>query len=430
MRTAVSRRQGRSIVVGGWYAVAMLAGALALFFLPMNPPAADDDGRMLLDELARGVPIKQTFVPPADGLHSVRVQIWAPEPADATLDFQLSLTRPDGITSELRGTRRVDHLSGFQWVAFDFPEVDRSAGANATLIVHASAVTSPRVALVGTRERPIAAGKLWVGDQGRWGRLNLSTSAVGDTVSGRFALSRQPRFPVILRVPAVALAGLIVYSLLLLPLFSLLLTESRVEHASSQTRTRRAALLFGLIIGLLIVSTLGVVVWAARADRPMRLVDRLGDARLETTGPLHERIDVMNVGIDFQTKRCIFAHSTSTMSWTLVPETGARLTTALALAPGIWDAGGDGVLFRVVVQDAGRVTELARRDVNPHGVPADRHWIPIEADLSPYAGHQIQLTLLTEPSPPGVGPDASYDWALWGEPTVMTGTSLRQLEWN
>ncbi len=68
---------------------------------------------------------------------------------------------------------------------------------------------------------------------------------------------------------------------------------------------------------------------------------------------------------------------------------------------------GDGIVFRVSVLDTGGVeTIVAEQEVKTHA------WIPIEADLSAWAGKTIQLKLITDDGPAG---NTSGDWGAWAD---------------
>jgi hypothetical protein len=129
---------------------------------------------------------------------------------------------------------------------------------------------------------------------------------------------------------------------------------------------------------------------------------------------------VVPIAIDVEEKRALFAHARTEAAWRVTPPAGAVFKTSLALAPGVWSQPGDGVVFRVFARDAGRTIDLLNRHLDPRNVAADRHWIPVDIDLSPLAGRSIELVLLTEPSPPGVEPHYGHDWGLWGEPRIVT----------
>ena len=66
---------------------------------------------------------------------------------------------------------------------------------------------------------------------------------------------------------------------------------------------------------------------------------------------------------------------------------------------------GDGILFRMAVTDAqGKETRVAEQTVAKH------EWLPIEGDLSPWAGQQVHIRLISDV---GAGDDSSGDWAMW-----------------
>ncbi|MBT3290281.1 MAG: hypothetical protein HN380_23260 [Victivallales bacterium] len=66
---------------------------------------------------------------------------------------------------------------------------------------------------------------------------------------------------------------------------------------------------------------------------------------------------------------------------------------------------GDGILFRMTVTDAkGKETQIGEQTVTKH------EWLPIEGDLAPWAGQQVQIRLISDV---GAGDDSSGDWAIW-----------------
>lgn len=68
---------------------------------------------------------------------------------------------------------------------------------------------------------------------------------------------------------------------------------------------------------------------------------------------------------------------------------------------------GDGIRFRIAVLDAtGKETYVGERTVLQH------EWLPIEGDLSPWAGQDVRLKLVSDVGP---GDDSSGDWAMWSE---------------
>lgn len=66
---------------------------------------------------------------------------------------------------------------------------------------------------------------------------------------------------------------------------------------------------------------------------------------------------------------------------------------------------GDGILYRVAVIDGqGQEHRLAAQIVTQH------EWLPLEADLSRWAGQTVRIKLITDP---GLDDETSGDWACW-----------------
>jgi len=104
---------------------------------------------------------------------------------------------------------------------------------------------------------------------------------------------------------------------------------------------------------------------------------------------------------------------------------------ALTLDPRVWSAEvGDGVRFQASVElaDAGGVggnvqpTVVIDEIFNPRADTAQRRWVPARADLSPWAGRTIRLTLSTSPRD-----ETSFDWAGWGNPVVVVADTARDV---
>lgn len=97
-----------------------------------------------------------------------------------------------------------------------------------------------------------------------------------------------------------------------------------------------------------------------------------------------------------------------------VPDSGA-LRFAIAMSPEIWSPEkGDGASFQLYVRepDASQGRFVFVRYINPKHNPSDRRWRNFLVDLSPWAGHTVNLSLITEAGPAG---DWSFDWAGWAE---------------
>ena len=108
-----------------------------------------------------------------------------------------------------------------------------------------------------------------------------------------------------------------------------------------------------------------------------------------------------------------------------VPPGGAWLQAGLALDPAAWGAPlGDGVRFVAEVAPlagpgAGEAAVVLDATLNPRARGEQRRWADAVADLTPWAGRRVALTLRTE----GRG-DPAYDWAGWGAPAVVRADPL------
>ena len=76
---------------------------------------------------------------------------------------------------------------------------------------------------------------------------------------------------------------------------------------------------------------------------------------------------------------------------------------------GLWEGSenSDGVTFVVTVQD----DEMFRQHYNR------QIWQPVTLNLSPYRGTIVKLRFTTSPGPNG---NASWDWAVWGDPKIIS----------
>jgi hypothetical protein len=101
-----------------------------------------------------------------------------------------------------------------------------------------------------------------------------------------------------------------------------------------------------------------------------------------------------------------------------VPQHGA-LRFAIAISPEVWSpAQGDGTSFEIYVTDPGASSGefVFVRYINPKHNPSDRRWRNFLVDLSPWAGQQVNLSLITEPGP---ADNWDFDWAGWADLEVV-----------
>lgn len=122
-------------------------------------------------------------------------------------------------------------------------------------------------------------------------------------------------------------------------------------------------------------------------------------------------------------RQWLYLHPPSSVSLEVAIPQGRTVwfQSTLALDPSMWrvDAG-DGVRFLVTVTpltrqaEAGEGVTVLDQTVNPRARQEQRRWVPVEADLSRWAGGTVRLTLHTEH-----GADPNFDWGGWGEPMVV-----------
>ena len=127
-------------------------------------------------------------------------------------------------------------------------------------------------------------------------------------------------------------------------------------------------------------------------------------------------------------RRWLKLHPPAAITITLTLPEDAYLQTGIVLDPSMWEAPlGDGVRFVATLTPAGgEETTLFDIPNHPRAQGEHRRWIDVVADLRPWAGQQVQLTLRTDGRQ-----DPANDWAGWGEPVIvqldpLTGVRLMQ----
>ena len=90
------------------------------------------------------------------------------------------------------------------------------------------------------------------------------------------------------------------------------------------------------------------------------------------------------------------------------------------MKPESWDKEGDGVLFRIGVSDGRAFEELFTQHVDPFNNKGDRRWIPVNVDLSAYAGEEVELILNTNTQRARARRTIrATTSALWGAPEIV-----------
>ena len=129
--------------------------------------------------------------------------------------------------------------------------------------------------------------------------------------------------------------------------------------------------------------------------------------------------EVLDVDLNGDKKRAIFTVPTSRIIWRLKVPDDAWLRLSLGTKPESWEKEGDGVLFRIGVSDGRVFEDLITQHVDPFNNKGDRRWIPLNVDLSAYAGENVEVILNTDHSPKGRPADPRNDTALWGAPEIV-----------
>lgn len=130
--------------------------------------------------------------------------------------------------------------------------------------------------------------------------------------------------------------------------------------------------------------------------------------------PVNAEFSVADVTLAGETKRAIAAPSASRIAWTVTIPENAHLVVSGGLREEAWTQKGDGVVFRISMND----DEVLNTVVDPFGDPSARRWHDFDIDLSEFAGETLNVFLKTFPSPPGSN-DTNGDLPVWGEPRIV-----------
>jgi hypothetical protein len=155
------------------------------------------------------------------------------------------------------------------------------------------------------------------------------------------------------------------------------------------------------------------------ADVAIDLVAQFPSAEKRSNGALELVFAVQDVAIKGETRHSIYMHPTSRLIYKITVPRDGWFRAWLGVKEEAWDKQSDGVLFRVAVSDGREYDELVAQHVDPANNPADRRWVPVTADLSAYAGQQVDLIINTNSSLPGHGDNPAWDFAVFGDPAII-----------
>jgi hypothetical protein len=164
------------------------------------------------------------------------------------------------------------------------------------------------------------------------------------------------------------------------------------------------------------------LVEAAAVDAAIRTVtmfDLLKALPKATIRAAPASVHVIDVNMGRDKRPALFMHPQSSVEFPDVevkPE--SVFVAGIGIRPDAWDKPGDGVDFTVSV----RTADGGTADLFSHYLDAKRHqehrgWVDVRVPLAAYAGETIRIVLSTGPGPAG---DMDYDWAVWGEPAVVS----------
>lgn len=413
----------RALATAIWIAVACAWGIWAIFILPSGRVSARGPHALALPEFGAGQPITQVFTMTSDTLRGIRVRLAASRAADVRLDYRISTAKDGVFTERCRAQRAVARLNGSQWVALDCGSIQATRGVPMALEIRAVQITPgedgapPGVELKAVRDRLLPRSYLLVNGRERWGALEFDALGDDDTAWGRFRSSAWHQLPGWMQAPGLLVFALAGYSVLVVLAVVILSGAWRGGEAVPPAKPRAPA---AVVVCVCLTVALAAVLWIARQEHgAINFIDELYAAELESTWPMHEGFERLDVEIGSETLPAIVALPVSRMAWRVTVPAAARLRTAVSVLPIAWTQPiGDGVYFRVVAVDGGESVELFARLVDPAHVDADRRWLSVDIDLSRFAGRAIDLVLVTEPSAPGLPIEPSYDFGAWGAPRI------------
>lgn len=126
------------------------------------------------------------------------------------------------------------------------------------------------------------------------------------------------------------------------------------------------------------------------------------------------------VSIGFEAREVVLAVPTSRIDVSLRPGPDAVFDFGYGVLAGGWRGVHDGVRFEVRTRlPEGEETTLFERTLDPVHDPAHRTWFRDRVDLSPYAGTEIMLTLVTQRVGGDTGKQREIP-AVWCAPTVYS----------
>jgi len=103
----------------------------------------------------------------------------------------------------------------------------------------------------------------------------------------------------------------------------------------------------------------------------------------------------------------------------------SKLRFGIATDPTSWyREGGDGVQFKIYIEDGDEVNEVFNEYINPKQNITQRKWNDYEINLTMFGGRNVNITFVTAPGPAN---DNYDDWAYWGDPHIYDETQTGRI---
>jgi hypothetical protein len=176
-----------------------------------------------------------------------------------------------------------------------------------------------------------------------------------------------------------------------------------------------------IVAAILVVLAAGWWVYKRNkgADVAIDLVAQFPAAEKRSNGALELVFAIQDVAIKGETRHSVYMHPTSRLIYKITVPHDGWFRAWLGVKEEAWDKQSDGVLFRVGIADGRDYDELVNQHVDPANNPSDRRWVPVTADLSAYAGQQVDLVINTNSSIQGHGDNPAWDFAVIGDPAII-----------
>lgn len=134
-------------------------------------------------------------------------------------------------------------------------------------------------------------------------------------------------------------------------------------------------------------------------------------------------VDVLEQTINYDTRRILYQHPTSRVTFSVFLPERAVLQFGLGMAPEVWTAeNSDGAVYNIYVRDPEEpfVTQrVYHRIIDPQNNLDDRRWFDERVDLSAFGGKEVEIIFEALPGP---ADNYDFDWGGWSSPVIIDET--------